>query len=91
MFPALFRTNLILTQRYISTTVKRMADPSTYVSCNKMTHKAVSNLIEEFGDNLINMRGKCMDIGCGPGDVTKHILLPALDQNALMIGKYIII
>lgn len=92
MFP-LLRTNLTLslTRRYISTTAKKMVDASTYyISCNGITQKKVSNLLEEFVDNLINMRGKCMDVGCGPGDVTKNVLLPALHQNAVVIGKYIL-
>lgn len=93
MFPVLFRTNLTLslTRRYISTTIKLMVDPSMYVSYNIFTPKKVSNLMEEFADNLINMRGKCMDIGCGPGNITKHVLLPVFDQNAVVIGKYIYI
>jgi len=32
------------------------------------------------------MRGQCMDIGCGPGDLTKDILLPVLDSNSVLVG-----
>jgi len=44
-------------------------------------------LINEFTEELTKMSGKCMDIGCGPGFATKKLLLPALHENAKMIGK----
>jgi len=67
-----------------------MENPANYVSCNNIQKRNVSRLIDEFADDLIKMSGKCMDIGCGPGDITKNILLPSLDPNAIMIGKQII-
>jgi len=65
--------------------------PSTYVSNNKLQREKAINLIEEFKEDLKNISGKCMDIGCGPGDVTKEIILPALHPNAVVIGKKIIL
>ncbi|XP_014487893.1 PREDICTED: juvenile hormone acid O-methyltransferase-like, partial [Dinoponera quadriceps] len=47
-------------------------------------------LIEEFEEELKTMSGTCMDIGCGPGDITKNIVLPALDKSAVMIGTDIL-
>lgn len=91
MFSTLLRTNLIssLSRRYISkSTVKHMSNPSTYDLYNKLQQQKASNLIKEF-NNIKDMRGKCIDIGCGSGDVTKQILLPALDPNAVIIGRYI--
>lgn len=93
MFSILLRTNLIssLSRRYISrSTVKRMLDPLIYNLCNTLQQQKASNLIKEFADELINMRGKCIDIGCGSGNITKHILLPAVDTNAVITGRYII-
>lgn len=47
-------------------------------------------MIEEFAEVLANICGKCMDIGCGPGDKTKEFLLPSISLNAQIIGKRII-
>ncbi|XP_070150520.1 juvenile hormone acid O-methyltransferase-like [Polyergus mexicanus] len=60
--------------------------PKEYVSFDKLQKCKVLNLMDEFEEELIQMSGKCMDIGCGPGDITKYILLPALNPNAVIIG-----
>ncbi|XP_025269751.1 juvenile hormone acid O-methyltransferase-like [Camponotus floridanus] len=57
-----------------------------YASCNDVQKQHVLNLIDEFEEDIAQMSGKCMDIGCGPGDITKNILLPALNSNAVIIG-----
>jgi len=62
-----------------------------YASFDDLQKCKVLNLIDEFQENLAQMSGKCMDIGCGPGDITKDILLPALNSNAVIIGKKTII
>jgi juvenile hormone acid methyltransferase len=59
--------------------------PEEYVSFDDLQKCRVLNLIDEFEEELIHMSGQCMDIGCGPGDVTKNILLPALDPNAVIL------
>lgn len=64
-----------------------MVDPGMYDSCNKLQRRHVSELVEEFADELMTTSGKCMDIGCGSGNITKNILLPALAPDATMIGK----
>ncbi|XP_029664887.1 juvenile hormone acid O-methyltransferase-like [Formica exsecta] len=63
-----------------------MIQPKGYVSSNKLQKCNVLNLIDEFEQELTQMSGKCMDVGCGPGDITKYILLPALNPNAVIIG-----
>jgi juvenile hormone acid methyltransferase len=65
-------------------------NPANYASSNDQQRKNVLHLIDEFSEDLIKICGKCMDIGCGPGDITNNILLPSLDQNAVIIGKQII-
>ncbi|CAL1687505.1 unnamed protein product [Lasius platythorax] len=60
--------------------------PEEYVSFDELQKCRVLNLIDEFEEELIDMSGKCMDIGCGPGDITKNILLQALDPNAVLLG-----
>lgn len=67
-----------------------MANPIRYTQANKITHSRVQYLLDEFEEELIHMSGKCMDIGCGPGDLTRYILLPTLDPKAVVIGKKVI-
>jgi len=67
-----------------------MENPANYASSDDTQRRSVSYLIEEFADDLIKISGKCMDIGCGPGSITKNILLPSLDPNATIIGKQIL-
>lgn len=64
--------------------------PKEYASCNMLQRSNVLNLIDEFEEELIQISGKCMDVGCGPGDIMKDILLPALNPNAIILGKIII-
>ncbi|XP_050463223.1 juvenile hormone acid O-methyltransferase-like [Cataglyphis hispanica] len=61
-------------------------NPKEYASSNMLQRSNVSNLIDEFEEELIQISGKCMDVGCGPGDITKDILLPALNPNAVILG-----
>lgn len=67
-----------------------MVNPTEYISSNDMQKVNVQRLIDEFADELKTMSGKCMDIGCGPGKITKDVLLSALPASARMIGKKII-
>lgn len=39
--------------------------PKDYVSFDQLQKCNVSNLIDEFEEELIQMSGKCMDVGCG--------------------------
>ncbi|XP_012231895.1 juvenile hormone acid O-methyltransferase-like [Linepithema humile] len=63
-----------------------MVNPKDYASSDDIQRYNVSRLIDEFADDLKKISGKCMDIGCGPGDVTNDILLSSLDPNAIIIG-----
>ncbi|XP_029169084.1 juvenile hormone acid O-methyltransferase-like [Nylanderia fulva] len=54
--------------------------------CNNVMKSNVSLVIDKFAKELKDISGKCMDVGCGPGDVTKNILLAALNPKATMIG-----
>lgn len=64
-----------------------MVNPEAYAASNALQKCNVAAIVEEFVDELETMNGKCMDIGCGPGDITKGIVLPALDSNAVIIGN----
>jgi len=54
---------------------------------NTMQRRDAQDIIDEFCPELKKMRGKCLDIGSGPGDVTKEMLLPILPHDAEIIGK----
>ncbi|XP_012064326.1 PREDICTED: uncharacterized protein LOC105627658 [Atta cephalotes] len=57
-----------------------------YIASNRSQREKAFAITDEFNEYLKNISGKCIDIGCGPGDVTKDIILPALDPNAIVIG-----
>ena len=67
------------------------SNPFKYTLNNNLQREKASDVIDEFEEYLKGMSGKCLDIGCGPGDITKDIILPALNPNAVVIGKKIII
>ena len=86
--PAVRQYRSILRLRLLLDTI--MENPKIYREFDKVQKIRISSIIEEFGEDLMNIRGKCMDIGCGPGDITKDFLLPSLDSNAQIIGKRVI-
>ena len=58
-----------------------------YVNASTMQHRDAFDFVEEFAKEMSEMKGKCIDIGCGPGDVTKELILPKLSPNAELVGK----
>lgn len=64
-----------------------MESPETYLASSNMQRRDAIELIVEFSSELSNMRGKCLDIGCGPGQITKDILLPFLPEETETVGK----
>ncbi|XP_012064329.1 PREDICTED: uncharacterized protein LOC105627661 [Atta cephalotes] len=62
------------------------SNPFKYTLNNNLQREKASNVIDEFEEYLKGISGKCLDIGCGPGDITKDMILPALDPNAVVIG-----
>ncbi|XP_070172096.1 juvenile hormone acid O-methyltransferase-like [Polyergus mexicanus] len=63
-----------------------MVDLTQYVLFDGLNKDSISLLLNEFDKELKNISGKCMDVGCGPGDITNDILLPFLNPNVTMIG-----
>lgn len=58
-----------------------------YVNASKSQYRDAFDIIEEFKKEMSEMKGKCIDIGCGPGDVTKKLILPRLSLEAELVGK----
>ncbi|XP_018350519.1 PREDICTED: juvenile hormone acid O-methyltransferase-like isoform X2 [Trachymyrmex septentrionalis] len=63
-----------------------MVNPAEHVCFNEIQKRGVSIVIKEFTKDLKSISGTCMDVGCGPGDITNNMLLPSLNSNAVMIG-----
>ncbi|XP_029169134.1 LOW QUALITY PROTEIN: juvenile hormone acid O-methyltransferase-like [Nylanderia fulva] len=63
-----------------------MMQAARYALFTKANKESVSLIVNEFAKELKYITGKCMDVGCGPGDITKDILLTALNPKATMIG-----
>ncbi|CAL1678707.1 unnamed protein product [Lasius platythorax] len=63
-----------------------MVNPEQYALFDGSCRSTVSLILDEFAKDLKNISGKCMDVGSGPGDITKNILLPVLDPKATVIG-----
>lgn len=64
-------------------------DPQEYLNRSITQRNNIKNLISEFKNELKVKSGKCMDVGCGPGNSTFELLLPALHPNATLIGKHL--
>lgn len=62
---------------------------TNYINANVMQRESAKNIMEEFSNELSMIRGKCIDIGSGPGDVTKELLLPRLQSDVTVVGKRI--
>lgn len=61
-------------------------DSNKYCEAHDLQRRDASEVIEEFADELAMMHGRCIDIGCGPGHVTKEIILPKLPNDAVVVG-----
>lgn len=52
-----------------------------------MQNRDIREVVEEFSYELSKMRGRCLDIGSGPGVITKETLLPILPHDAELVGE----
>lgn len=53
---------------------------------SNMQRRDAQDVVEEFSFELSKMRGRCLDIGSGPGDITKEMLLPILPHDTEVVG-----
>lgn len=58
-----------------------------YVDASDLQRRDAEDVIEEFKHEISQMQGNCLDIGCGPGFVTKKLLLPILQHDVQVVGK----
>ncbi|XP_017755919.1 PREDICTED: juvenile hormone acid O-methyltransferase [Eufriesea mexicana] len=57
-----------------------------YVNASMVQYRDALDVIEEFKKEMSEMKGKCIDVGCGPGNVTKNLILPKLSPEAELVG-----
>ncbi|KYQ55992.1 hypothetical protein ALC60_05108 [Trachymyrmex zeteki] len=53
---------------------------------DNMQKRNMEYFIQEFDFIFEDISGKCMNVGSNSGEVTRNMLLPALNQDAMMIG-----
>lgn len=53
---------------------------------SSMQRRDAEDVVQEFSYELSKMRGKVLDVGSGPGNFTKNILLPILPNDTEVVG-----
>lgn len=66
-----------------------MDNVEEYIKANDLQTRDACDVIEEFTDEIYRMRGRCIDIGCGPGTFSKNFLLPKLHPDSILIGEFL--
>ncbi|XP_076239148.1 juvenile hormone acid methyltransferase [Calliopsis andreniformis] len=63
-----------------------MHKPEMYANRSKLQYLDAKDIVEEFEKELSEMEGKCIDIGCGPGNVTMDLILRRLSPEVELVG-----
>ncbi|KAF3423812.1 hypothetical protein E2986_09057 [Frieseomelitta varia] len=63
-----------------------MESAEEYVNSSTSQYRDALDFVEEFKKEMSEMKGRCIDIGCGPGDVSKELILPKLSPDAELVG-----
>ena len=64
-----------------------MNDAEKYMQVSQ-TYPVIKSLLDEFEDEVGKMKGKCMDIGCGPGNISRKLILPKLPPDSTLVGEF---
>ncbi|XP_012262171.2 juvenile hormone acid O-methyltransferase-like [Athalia rosae] len=59
-----------------------MDQPLSYTKVNAKQHEVTENIVSEFEEELGEISGLCLDVGCGPGDVFVECVLPKFNSRA---------
>jgi juvenile hormone acid methyltransferase len=68
---------------------QEMIKPKLYAEyCHDFTAKDVTKVLSEYTNKMIWKRGDgVLDLGCGPGIMTKEVLMPRLPEDfGLLVG-----
>ncbi|XP_076173804.1 juvenile hormone acid methyltransferase [Ptiloglossa arizonensis] len=57
-----------------------------YVNGSSLQYQDAIDILEEFEKDITKTKGKFIDVGCGPGEVTKRLILPKLQPGSEVIG-----
>ncbi|XP_050334313.1 juvenile hormone acid O-methyltransferase-like [Bactrocera neohumeralis] len=63
-----------------------MNQPNKYAATNATQIRNILELIGQFSEEFRNMNGRIIDIGCGPGNTTRDILVPCVGREAVIVG-----
>ncbi|XP_011309376.1 lovastatin nonaketide synthase-like [Fopius arisanus] len=63
-----------------------MNQAKEYAETNAIQFRHVAELVDEFPKEFKKMKGRIIDIGCGPGNITRDVLLPNVDKDAVIVG-----
>ncbi|XP_049315230.1 juvenile hormone acid O-methyltransferase-like [Bactrocera dorsalis] len=63
-----------------------MNQPNEYAATNATQIRNILELIGQFSEEFRNMNGRIIDIGCGPGNTTRDVLVPCVGREAVIVG-----
>ncbi|XP_046611447.1 juvenile hormone acid O-methyltransferase-like [Neodiprion virginianus] len=66
-------------------TIKTMFNPAEYSAHDELQRRETSDFIQEYSNEIGQMSGRCLDIGCGPCDLVVDSLLPVLNPKATVV------
>lgn len=66
-----------------------MHDTENYIKFSlAITTPVIESTLDEFEDICKKMKGKCLEIGCGPGNYSRELILPRLSPECSLVGKF---